>query len=216
MDRILRELAWPNLEILPKDEHRAIKESNSKGFDFVTVVGMDKPTLYDERTIRSATAYLRLRWATIDAQDDSIVAIGRGPPDPYYLSPSTEIREAGNLRRSIPNMEELLERLSSLGRCVKPTMLESLPLRQAAELFSRAKVVVMQHGAAMANLVFCQASTCVCEILPKTISPYVLNREYAKNLCRVLGLSYACVIQEDLHSPVDADAVVEAISKGGS
>jgi Glycosyltransferase 61 len=211
MDRILNELAWPNLVILPKKEHGMIINYQSDDLTFVSLVGMDSPPLYDEKVIRVAVSYLKHCWTISDNSDDSLLVIDRGPPDPFYLTSDAEIPNAGNIRRSIPNLSELAERLSSLGHNVKLAKLEELPLRQAAALFSQAKIVVLQHGAAMANLVFCQASTQVCEIIPKTLPSNILKLAFAKSLCQSLGLNYSYVMQEDLHSPVDVSAVIDAV-----
>ncbi|MGA2545278.1 MAG: hypothetical protein ABSF43_01920 [Rectinemataceae bacterium] len=48
MDRILNELAWPSLVLLPKNEHGMIRDSKSDDFIFISFVGMDSPPLYQE------------------------------------------------------------------------------------------------------------------------------------------------------------------------
>jgi capsular polysaccharide biosynthesis protein len=68
--------------------------------------------------------------------------------------------------------------------------LEDMGLRQQAQLFARAKVVVAPHGAALANLVFCKAGTTVVELF---------TRGYLKcmygHLAVRLGLRYLPLVE---------------------
>jgi hypothetical protein len=62
---------------------------------------------------------------------------------------------------------------------------ETLSFREQAELFANASVIVAPHGAALANIVFCQPGTRVVEI--STRAGY---RDWYWQLATVAGLSY--------------------------
>jgi len=68
-------------------------------------------------------------------------------------------------RRSLENIDELELAISDLGD-VKRVSLESLSLVEKARAFREADVVVAQHGAGLANLIFSTQSTSFVEICP--------------------------------------------------
>jgi hypothetical protein len=68
-------------------------------------------------------------------------------------------------RRSLENIDELELAISDLGD-VKRVSLESLSLVEKARAFREADVVVAQHGAGLANLIFSTQSTSIVEICP--------------------------------------------------
>ena len=65
----------------------------------------------------------------------------------------------------------------------------SLTVRQQAELFSSASVVVVAHGAAATNLAFCRPGTRVLELF----GPEYVNPCY-RDLCVAAGLEHSAVI----------------------
>jgi Glycosyltransferase 61 len=87
--------------------------------------------------------------------------------------------------RGFTNEAELLERLRPLG--VEAYQLERLSLRQQAELFFQAELVIGAHGAGLSNLVFSQTAR-VLEIFNQR----VLN--HYRILCHCLGLEYSNLI----------------------
>jgi capsular polysaccharide biosynthesis protein len=74
--------------------------------------------------------------------------------------------------RKIVNEEELVEYLSRHG--FKEAILENLSVREQAELFASAEMIVAPHGASLTNLVFCQPGTRVVEIF----TPNYVNQCY--------------------------------------
>jgi capsular polysaccharide biosynthesis protein len=68
--------------------------------------------------------------------------------------------------------------------------------------------VVAQHGAALANLVWCSPQTRVLEIVPR--QPIGVDLDYFKRLSNSFGLRYLRVEQNGLHAAVAPHAVVPA------
>jgi hypothetical protein len=80
-------------------------------------------------------------------------------------------------RRSLENIDELELAILDLGD-VKRVSLESLSLVEKARAFREADVVVAQHGAGLANLIFSTPSTSIVEICPypgKTLFEHMAN-----------------------------------------
>jgi len=97
-------------------------------------------------------------------------------------------------KRNIVNEKELKNRLKKLG--FKSYKLSNLDIREQANLFNQARVVVGVHGAGLTNLVFSQANTRVIEILSDNYSPQMY-----KNISKKIGARYQSVHCQ----PVDGD-----------
>ncbi|MCX2561997.1 glycosyltransferase 61 family protein [Acetobacter farinalis] len=92
----------------------------------------------------------------------SLVA-GQAPSGPEDLRIFIERGAAGN--RRIPNEAELTAALQARGfLCVRP---ETMTVAEQIRLFSRARLVVGQLGAGMANSVWCQPGAVVFELVPE-------------------------------------------------
>lgn len=97
------------------------------------------------------------------------------------------IGRAGAKHRTWTHEEEVLTHLRSRGfvrvECSR------LSVREQAEVFASAEVVVGAHGAALTNLTFCRPGTRVVELF----SPRYVNPCY-RDLCVATGLRHAAVI----------------------
>lgn len=97
------------------------------------------------------------------------------------------ISRKGAPSRKIINEPELIAALTACGFETIET--ESLSLSEQAELFYSASAIVAPHGAALANLVFCQEGTKVIELFPGS---YIYN--YYWLISNKLKLDYSyCV-----------------------
>ncbi len=107
--------------------------------------------------------------------------------------------------RRIANEKEILEILRQ--RNFEILESENLSFREQADLFASASVIVAPHGAALANIVFCQPGTRVVEI--STRAGY---RDWYWQLAAVAGLSYEVLEAQPAKSPsgpnADADMIV--------
>jgi capsular polysaccharide biosynthesis protein len=100
-----------------------------------------------------------------------------GTYDRLYIT-----REQAFTRRII-NESEVIAFLQPLG--FQPVVLESLSVREQAQLLASANVVISAHGGGLTNLTFCQPGTTVIEIFsPNFVYPcYWL-------ICNLLNLDY--------------------------
>jgi capsular polysaccharide biosynthesis protein len=85
--------------------------------------------------------------------------------------------------------------------------------RDQIDAFSSACVLVGQHGAGLANMVWMPAGSKVIEILPPVRED---AGELFRDLADTLGLSYGRVVQESLHSEVDPADVLQALQSAPS
>lgn len=113
---------------------------------------------------------------------------------------------SGADRRSIPNLAELAAALADHGE-LRVEAMEGLTLPEQMRIFRWADVVVAQHGAALANLIWTRKGTRLVEIVTPD-KANVLPGYYA-----ALGLGVAHITQADGHAPVDIDAVVAGLTQ---
>ena len=74
--------------------------------------------------------------------------------------------------------------------------------------FGSAKIIIAQHGAALANLIFAKPNTMVLEIVPKDHQIYF---SYFSELAKILGLRYRVSIQKHSHANVDINDVISKL-----
>lgn len=114
------------------------------------------------------------------------------------------ITRAHTKYRKVKNEEAVIRMLKSLGFRVVAT--EFLSVREEAQIFSSAKVVVAPHGAGLTNIIFCRPGTKVVEIFaPNYVHPvfWVPSRH--------LELDYYYFTGEGQLDPANSLNVVEDI-----
>lgn len=229
LDPLIKELNLSGIVILDKELHHSLKSLDTfQGFflEHQTIRGFDHPEKYSrdafrytrdvildtinressirESIKREVTSFFR--WFRPIAKHT--IVINRLPSNPFYESEGAEIKTSGATRRSIPNFDEILEALGDLNPI--GVTLEGKTLREQVLLFQGANIIVAQHGASLANLIFCQEGATIVEIIPKNIGHVV---HYFSLLCEVLGLHYIAIEQENAHSAVNTEEIVAALRK---
>lgn len=130
-----------------------------------------------------------------------VTFVRRGRSHPYYARADSEQRTSGAFRRSIPNVADLAARLARTW----PTQLVDTAELEPAEqirLHTRTRVLVGQHGAGLANMLWMPTGSCVIEVLPPM--PDHL-RNIFRNLAAALGHRYTVLHQTQAHAAVDAE-----------
>jgi capsular polysaccharide biosynthesis protein len=114
-------------------------------------------------------------------------------------------------RRSVPNLGEVAAAVATVADGPLVMLGETpAPPRDQIAAHTSARVLVGQHGAGLANMIWMPAGSTVVELLPP------LNRQVRtiyRELAAVLGHSYTTVPQESAHASVDASAVVAALRR---
>ena len=224
MDRLTLELNIPGLEIVPKESlsiaANLLPTCDSGQIQVIKLQGFDHSSRYNgKRLSESARKIHRMLAREVDkcrsaifqnGDDSPVVMIERCQPDQFYISGAAEIPKSGSQRRSILNHADLVRALVSAGATVISVSLEGKSLAWQIALFQGARCIIAQHGAALANLVFCTPGTTLIEIMPRDLDVRSHERECFFNLSRELGIHHRFIHQEGSHSSV---SVEELISK---
>jgi Glycosyltransferase 61 len=228
MDHMLHELKLPGLVILNAAEHAALREQCIRGEMagervFVTAEGYDAPPLYKPEVFRSVKEQLFFRLCdhirtevqaiadVFQGAGPRVVIIDRAPPDKFYSSPECELPCAGAERRSIANMEELCASVRRRFKNVLATTLEGRSLYYQMALFSLADIVICQHGAALANLIWARKGTQAVEIIPREKKKVVDRSDFFGDLARCMGLKCERLWQDSPHGPVATAKLLEML-----
>ena len=120
-------------------------------------------------------------------------------PSHYSLS--------GSQSRSIANHAQLAQELSKI---YGETRFENVSLERTSIyyqylMFSRARLIIAQHGGSLSNIFFMKShAAAVIEISP----PYNKKSLYFKNIAHFSEISYYSVDQETDFSDVDIEAIL--------
>ncbi|MEP2715659.1 glycosyltransferase family 61 protein [Pseudophaeobacter sp.] len=237
MDPILKALQLEGLQILPAPIHRSLGEKTDwrrklgHRLDHVSTPGFDTPAKYDPAVFQAVRERLFDQLGPeIAAERDllaplfqgagpKILIIDRLPPAAFYSSEASEVKGAGSERRSVENMGELADFARSRFDAVASVTLEGRSLAAQMALFSMADVIVAQHGAALANLLWAQKGAYTVEILAKEHETANLMPHYFSKLAAAMGLQHDFLQQTTDHGPVkvqDFAALMDALAPSGS
>lgn len=199
MDRHLAALGYSNLKFLPpflqkSGLHRLFMAGEK-------LAGYDVAGRYDQTVLRAAAGIIASRLGVKDGEKSSrppkIVAVNRSV-DRFYNTSRSEIKDSGAQRRSIPNYAVLEKHLSAVRQNFHSLVLEGATLADQIRHFQTADVIIAQHGAALANLIFARPGARVVEILPPNHPG-----EYFSELAKCLELDYRVYHQAGAHAEVN-------------
>ena len=218
MDTHIESLNLPGVTVINKELHAAYKYFHKF---HVSIRGYDTPLTDSSRELLSARNLLLKHMLTANEltnanptssylETPKVLVINRGNPDPFYASEDCERQRAGNQRRSIPNFDQLVASISHLNPRV--ILLENLSLAEQIKLFNSFDVIIAQHGAALANIIFCNQNTAIIEITPKP-KMKELNRkgDYFKLLSDQMGLKFFRIRQRNSHANVNLNQFLIAV-----
>ncbi len=223
LDALLNELRLPNLVITERRSHRKLRRTLPPELaSFVTIDGYDlndpsRPD-YDGDAIRAAAAWLRRRWVGRIAdrrkslkaewtERPRVMVINRAPADAYYVSSLARGDPAGFERRHVGNHAEMVAAIVARFPGCRDVFLEGRPLAEQIALFQLADIVVAQHGAALANIVWLRKGAEVVELDGGAHS----GKHFAK-LAAALGIPHRFFPQAGPFGPVDAPALAALIA----
>ncbi len=218
MDRITKELNFNNLNIIDfdpsvidsLDEYLKINYNN-----VIELNGYDFPTHYNTAMFSNFKNFVFERLSITKTASNKVLIIDRLPPDPFYLSDRSEYKNAsaGTDRRSIPNMYAIKEAVETIFENVEFVTLEHMTLKQQVQLFNESKIIIAQHGASLANLIWANPDTTVIEIIPRPMLGLISVFDFFGDLCRVLNLTHQVVVQENYHSEIDVNYFMSELKK---
>ena len=184
--------------------------------------GFDDPTRFDPAHLEAFRA-IALRRAGISASAAAAAGatgttvIDRATSGDFNATAAAEVPASGATVRSIPNLSEVVTSPSFFSPADAVQVVDAAylgPIEQM-QLFSSTSLLIGQHGAGLANMLWMPRGSAVVEILPPS-PPWV--EPIFSNLAVALGHRMTVVRQDGPHSPVDATALAGAIAsvRGGS
>lgn len=180
----------------------------------IKLAGRDVPRRYSKSVFQSCSERCRelwgrqystaLKWATNKFSQcrSRVLFVERIPADgDLAVRPEqTNKNKSGSHRRVIQNHQELVAIASEeFGGCLSIS-LDSLPLTHQAALFASADVIIAQHGAALANLIWARSDSVLVEIFPDQLAR---RKDYFGALARCLSIKYFRIRQDEQKGPVD-------------
>lgn len=176
-------------------------EIGSQWNEEISFAGYDDPQ-FPGMDMRSSELKLERVFSIVALRDSRILVVDRATPDPFYEK--SDIPESGTSRRSVPNMGHIFSRISAPKQFVH---LEGLGLSEQFALFRSSQFFVMQHGAAMCNLIMAPNNSCLVEIRGEEDIDYYERLISFKRIRRIV------VEQEQRHAPVGSEVVLESMRK---
>lgn len=212
MDRHLLSLGYPNLEIIPAFTHKfGLSSIFNKIVGGETLLGFDAIERYDKSALREAANIIKARLNVKNGEGTGktprIIAINRSQ-DRFYNTRKSEIKDSGAQRRSIPNFGDLEKHLASICPNYNSIVLEQVSLMHQVEQFQNADVVIAQHGAALANILFCKSDAKIIEIAPPNPP-----EEFFARLAECLGLNYCFYRQTSIHAEVNPHDIATLLNR---
>lgn len=182
-----------------------IYSNSCKNFSAVRYKGHDSKD-FSGLNIKSVRSRMFDVFNVSAKSEKNVVVVDRENSHPFY-STKAKIKSSGNSRRSVPNMIEVFEEVKSVFDSAIFVRLEGLPIKDQMKIFRDASCIVMQHGAAMTNLIWCEKGTYVVEIRSDN------TVDYFKNMIVMAGLNYARIKQEHDHACVNPKDIMKKLLK---
>lgn len=196
------------VRVLAPQVHADTGSGEASGDDVFRLKGWDVRHAYRQREIAAACSFVRHpRLESIRPADRRITVVTRGRPDPWFEANG---QTSGMQRRSLPNTHEVAQALASEGSTGLFEPADLSPAEQV-ELFSSTNVLVGQHGAGLANMVWMPQGSVVVEVFPPARRIRGYPPSLFEDLAHCLGHAYELVPQSGRHDPVDPEAVRAAV-----
>lgn len=221
MDRILNEVGFPLVRIIGKHEHDencARTEMDGWQLRHETIHGLDFTSgEYPIEAIQEAAEIVRAQLLTRagqlsattssgQASDNKRVTLVNRSVDPFYNTREAELPTSGLQRRSIGNFDQVRTLLGIVCPGLNHVVLENTTLSEQISLFASADVIIAQHGAALANVIWCRPGTRIIEIAARGYRERVFPP-----LSKGLGLDHRLVHQEGEHGDCDIPGLISNV-----
>ncbi len=178
------------------------------------VRGLDDPARFDRRRLVAAAdaiGWLLDADRGVVAGPSSVVVVDRRTSEDFYHSAESETHMSGAERRSTPGLGATVEALRFASPAVVVDTARIAPAEQI-RLFAGANAIVGQHGAGLVHMLWLPRGSTVVEIAP----PLVPGVDHIfGELAEVLGHRYVVVAQDDVHAPVDPQALESGLRAAG-
>jgi hypothetical protein len=191
--------------------------NNEKVHDAIEFKGYDSPEFPDMNMERARDVLMDVFGVSSSDQDLGVLVVDRANPHPFYEGKWSqdwsrvsgglcEIPGSGSSRRSVPNMSDVFEAVARVAPA-RLVFLEGMSLGDQIGLFCRHSRFVLQHGAAMANLLFARKGSVLLEIRDDS------TEDYFSKMKSSLKLRHGRFRQAGCHSKVDPERVANHLAR---
>jgi len=165
----------------------------------VVLKGFDDPVAFDSRRLLEFRTLALRRLGISASSAHRVTVIDRASSGEFNSTAAAEVPASGAAVRSIPNFREAVV---ACGLDPSTTIVDSAHLtpHEQVSLFSSTNLLIGQHGAGLANMLWMPKGSTIIEILPP--SPPWVAPIFA-NLAGALGHQHRLVLQSDPHSPIE-------------
>jgi hypothetical protein len=175
--------------------------------------GMDSVPFYDLKAFQRFREHLQ-PFVRSYLEPTSVLLIERGDPLPFYGSEQSDafsdkdplMKTSGTGRCAIRNHREVEAILRLKIPSFANVHLDNCALVEQYGLFHGADVVIAQHGAALANILFMRPGTKVIEI-----GPLRYEKNYYSELARTLGIEYHLIDADEPFPALDPQRILDLL-----
>ena len=168
-----------------------------------SLLGMNpKAVRVDANELKSFRDGLLQRFDIKNVKPDikRVLLIERQPPEAYFKSKECRVKGGGSERRSISNHDDLMRWLED--NILEPFEFENIQLEKCSfkdqmSLFNGASLVIAQHGAALANIIWMQGDAQVIEIGNDTTATHF------KLIAGARGIAHSLYPVDEAHCEID-------------
>lgn len=174
--------------------------------------GFDDPMRFDPGTLNAFRTIALHRAGVIPSDlNTGITVIDRATSGDFNNTAAAEVPASGATVRSIPNLRDVVVSSSFFDSSNHARVVDAAHLDPVEQmlLFSATSLLIGQHGAGLANMLWMPQGSAVVEILPPS-PPWV--EPIFSNLAAALGHRIAVVRQEGPHSPIDGASLAAAVA----
>ena len=206
----------PDLEVLTPGDMLHLFAARSR--PSIVLRGMDDPTKFHSRDVMSFR-YLVLSANAVEATSNEprVTIIDRLSSGSFNKTTAAEVPASGRDVRSTPNLSHLATALLEPQKDLPWGIVDAaeIPPQGQLELFASTTVLVGQHGAGLANMVWMPPGGAVVEIQPPRPD---YEPPFFRNLAQACGHTYIQIDQEHDHAEISErkfHAVMNHVLKSG-
>ena len=174
--------------------------------------GWDDPTRFHRDSMDQFMRTVLTRIDAVEPRPGStkrITVLDRAPTPDFYLQETSEVFSSGSAFRSLPNTLEISRALEAHGKVTVIDTAAVSPEEQVRAL-ANTDLLVAQHGAGLANMVWMPPGSAVLEIKPPLVP--IVNEIFA-NLAACRELDHLAVDQVGEHTPIEVDSVIAGAAR---
>lgn len=198
----------PHIEIIPTGT--ALHIVIGDRVKHTVLQGLDHPEKFSREKLLQGTQSIRQR-LDIDPKitpiEPAVLVIDRASSEDFYHQHGSETEMSGKERRHVPNLKEL-PNVYSGSLPLRVLDLAHLSPREQIRAAQVATILVGQHGAGLAHMLWMPSGSHVVEIAPPL--PIQVQDIFSR-LAQTLGHTYIRVAQQDVHAEVDLERIIQSL-----